>query len=137
MSSLYTIEDLESWDGKIRDKAREFGLDCYPQQFEICDHNQMLSSMAYSGVPSRYPHWSYGKTYEKQKTLYDYGVSGLPYELVINSNPVLAYLMRDNYAASSDSHDRACLRPQRFFQKQLYLQDHEAGVHHRYVQSPR
>jgi stage V sporulation protein R len=96
MSSLYTIEDLESWDGKIREKAREFGLDCNPQQFEICDHNQMLSSMAYSGVPSRYPHWSYGKTYEKQKTLYDYGVSGLPYELVINSNPVLAYLMRDN-----------------------------------------
>ena len=96
MSSLYTIEDLEGWDEKIREKAREFGLDCYPQQFEICDHNQMLSSMAYSGVPSHYPHWSYGKTYEKQKTLYDYGVSGLPYELVINSNPVLAYLMRDN-----------------------------------------
>jgi stage V sporulation protein R len=96
MSSLYTIEDLAGWDEKIREKAREFGLDCYPQQFEICDHNQMLSSMAYSGVPSRYPHWSYGKTYEKQKTLYDYGVSGLPYELVINSNPVLAYLMRDN-----------------------------------------
>jgi stage V sporulation protein R len=52
--------------------------------------------MAYSGVPSHYPHWSYGKTYEKQKTLYDYGVSGLPYEMVINSNPALAYLMRDN-----------------------------------------
>ena len=47
-------------------------------------------------MPSHYPHWSYGKAYEKQKTLYDYGVSGLPYEMVINSNPVLAYLMRDN-----------------------------------------
>src|SRR5262249_26108400 len=30
------------------------------------------------------------------KTLYDYGVSGIPYEMVINSNPALAYLMRDN-----------------------------------------
>ena len=52
--------------------------------------------MAYSGMPSHYPHWSFGKSYEKLKTLYDYGVSGLPYEMVINSNPALAYLMRDN-----------------------------------------
>jgi stage V sporulation protein R len=96
MNSLYSVADLEDWDKRIFDKVREFGLDCYPQQFEICDHNQMLSSMAYSGAPSHYPHWSYGKTYEKQKTLYDYGVSGLPYEMVINSNPALAYLMRDN-----------------------------------------
>jgi len=96
MSRQHTMTDLEDWDRRIREKAREFGLDCYSQQFEICDHNQMLSSMAYSGVPSHYPHWSYGKTYEKQKTLYDYGISGLPYEMVINSNPALAYLMRDN-----------------------------------------
>jgi stage V sporulation protein R len=92
----FGITDLEEWDRRIFEKVQEFGLDCYPQQFEVCDHNQMLSNMAYSGVPSHYPHWSYGKTYEKQKTLYDYGVSGLPYEMVINSNPCLAYLMRDN-----------------------------------------
>ena len=28
--------------------------------------------------------------------MYDHGVTGLPYEMVINSNPCLAYLMRDN-----------------------------------------
>src|SRR5262245_57082120 len=56
----------------------------------------MLGYMAYSGMPSHYPHWSYGKAYEKLKTLYDHGVSGVPYEMVINSNPALAYLMRDN-----------------------------------------
>jgi stage V sporulation protein R len=56
----------------------------------------MLGYMAYSGMPSHYPHWSYGKAYEKLKTLYDHGVSGLPYEMVINSNPAIAYLMRDN-----------------------------------------
>jgi len=56
----------------------------------------MLGYMAYNGMPSHYPHWSYGKSYEKLKTLYDHGVSGLPYEMVINSNPAIAYLMRDN-----------------------------------------
>jgi stage V sporulation protein R len=96
MATPYEIKDLEEWDTRIRERVQEFGLSCYPQEFEICNHNQMLGYMAYSGMPSHYPHWSFGKAYEKLKTLYDYGVSGLPYEMVINSNPALAYLMRDN-----------------------------------------
>ncbi len=92
----WSIRELEQWDRRIRDIVAEFGLDCFPQEFEVCDHNQMLAYMAYSGMPSHYPHWSYGKSFEKLKTLYDYGVSGLPYEMVINSNPSVAYLMRDN-----------------------------------------
>ena len=95
----WEIKDLEYWDARIREKVQEFGLDCYPQEFEICDHTTMLGYMAYSGMPSHYPHWSYGKSYEKLKTLYDHGVSGLPYEMVINSSPALAYLMRDNTLA--------------------------------------
>ena len=69
---------LEEWDQRISEKVEAFGLDCYPQQFEICDHNQMLSNMAYSGVPSHYPHWSYGKTYEKQKTFMTTEYPGSP-----------------------------------------------------------
>jgi len=99
MATPWELKDLEQWDARIREKVSEFGLDCYPQEFEVCDHVQMLGYMAYSGMPSHYPHWSYGKAYEKLKTLYDHGVSGLPYEMVINSNPALAYLMRDNSLA--------------------------------------
>ena len=92
----YEIQELVEWDNRIREKAEAFGLSWFPQEFEICDHVGMLGYMAYSGMPSHYPHWSYGKSYEKLKTLYDYGISGLPYEMVINSNPAIAYLMRDN-----------------------------------------
>ena len=92
----WDIKDLEYWDEAIRERVAEFGLACYPQEFEICDHGQMLGYTAYHGMPAHYPHWSYGKSYEKTKTMYDHGVVGLPYELVINSNPCLAYLMRDN-----------------------------------------
>ena len=99
MPTTWDLKDLERWDARIREKVQDFGLDCYPQEFEVCDHVQMLGYMAYSGMPSHYPHWSYGKSYEKLKTLYDHGVSGLPYEMVINSNPALAYLMRDNSLA--------------------------------------
>lgn len=94
--SSWEIKDLEYWEKRIKEKVDEFGLNCFPQEFEVCNHEQMIGFMAYSGMPSHYPHWSYGKSYEKQKTLYDYGVSGLPYEMVINSNPSLAYLMREN-----------------------------------------
>jgi len=92
----WTVQDLQRWDEQIRERVEEFGLDCYRQEFELCDHHAMLGYMAYHGMPAHYPHWSYGKSFEKTKTLYDYGVSGLPYELVINSDPCLAYLMTDN-----------------------------------------
>ncbi len=96
MASDWTIDDLQTWDARIREKVAEFGLSCFTQEFEICDHAQMLGYMAYSGMPAHYPHWSYGKAYEKLKTMYDHGVSGLPYEMVINANPSLAYLMQGN-----------------------------------------
>jgi stage V sporulation protein R len=92
----YELEDLVSWDQRIREKVDQFKLDCFPQEFLLCDHYEMLGYMAYSGMPSHYPHWSYGKAYEKLKTLYDHGVTGLPYEMVICANPAIAYLMRDN-----------------------------------------
>ena len=92
----FRVEDLQAWDERIRALVERFGLKCYPQEFDICDHDEMLGYMAYSGMPSRYSHWSFGKSFERQKTMYNYGVSGLPYEMVINSSPCVAYLMRDN-----------------------------------------
>ena len=99
MAAAYTVADLERWDERIVALVERFGLDPYPQEFEMCDHEDMLSYMVYSGMPAHYPHWSYGKGFEKLKTLYEYGVSGLPYEMVINANPSIAYLMRDNSLA--------------------------------------
>jgi len=96
MAHAWAVKDLEQWDERIRAKAQELGLTCFAQEFEICDQEQMLGYMAYHGMPAQYPHWSFGKAYEKLKTLYTYGVSGLPYEMVINADPALAYLMRDN-----------------------------------------
>jgi len=96
MARQWTIQELRAWDSRICEQVEAFGLDCFPQEFEVCNHEQMLGFMAYHGMPAHYPHWSFGKSYEKLKTLYDYGVSGLPYEMVINANPALAYLMSNN-----------------------------------------
>jgi stage V sporulation protein R len=45
MPASFTIEELESWNERIFAAARNFGLDPYPQEFEICDHEQMLGYM--------------------------------------------------------------------------------------------
>lgn len=92
----YTLKELEKWNVEIEAIAKEEGLDFYPQEYEICSYEDMICYEAYVGMPSHYPHWSYGKSYEKKKTLYKYNVTGLPYEMVINSNPCIGYLMRDN-----------------------------------------
>lgn len=92
----YTVADLEVWNDLIEEKAQEVGLDYYPQEFEIINYNDMLAYEVYVGMPSMYPHWSFGKAYEKLRTLYNYNLTGLPYEMVINSNPCIAYLMKDN-----------------------------------------
>jgi stage V sporulation protein R len=96
MARDWTVSDLEQWDERIHAQAQAFGLSCFAQEFEVCDQEHMLGYMAYHGMPAQYPHWSFGKAYEKLKTLYSHGVSGLPYEMVINADPSLAYLMRDN-----------------------------------------
>lgn len=92
----YTLKDLEMWNEKIEAIVNEVGLDYYPQEFEIISYNDMLAYEVYVGMPSRYPHWSFGKAYERLKTLYKYNLTGLPYEMVINSDPCMAYLMKDN-----------------------------------------
>lgn len=92
----YTMDELIEYNKRIEAIAKDIGLDYFDQEFEIVSFEDMLCYEAYLGMPSHYPHWSYGKSYEKLKVLYQYNIVGLPYEMVINSSPCLAYLMKDN-----------------------------------------
>ena len=90
------LEELEKWDEKLVAMAKDYGLDWYPIVYETCDYYEMISTMAYHGMPSHYGHWSFGKSFERTHTMYNAGLEGLPYELIINSDPSLAYLMEEN-----------------------------------------
>jgi len=93
----YAVNDLDYWDKKINEIAKEkYGLEWYPIEYEIIDFHEMMGAMAYVGLPTHYRHWSYGKAFERTQTSYNLGQSGLPYEMVINSNPSIAYLMLEN-----------------------------------------
>ena len=94
--SDWKISDLEKWDEKVCKLAEEYKLDWFPINYEICDYYEMIGHMSYHGMPSHYQHWSYGKSFERTHQMYNLGMEGLPYELIINSNPSIAYLMREN-----------------------------------------
>lgn len=90
------LEELEVWDNTLCKMAKDHGLDWFELAYETCDYFEMIGSMAYHGMPSHYAHWSFGKSFERNHLMYNTGQSGLPYELIINSNPSLAYLMEEN-----------------------------------------
>jgi len=92
----WDFELLERYDTAIAEIAGEYGLDTYPNQIEIITSEQMIDAYATSGLPVGYPHWSYGKEFIRNEQAYRRGMQGLAYEIVINSDPCIAYLMEEN-----------------------------------------
>jgi stage V sporulation protein R len=97
--SDWTFELIEQYHAVIRSTAERFGLDTYPNQLEIITAEQMMDAYASVGMPVNYRHWSYGKEFIATERSYKRGQMGLAYEIVINSNPCIAYLMEENTMA--------------------------------------
>ena len=76
----------------------ELGLDTYPNQIEVITAEQMLDAYASVGMPLFYRHWSFGKHFAQHEAGYRTGMMGLAYEIVINSNPCISYIMEENTA---------------------------------------
>ncbi len=94
--SEWTFELINQYEEVIAGIAEEFGLDTYPNQIEIISSEQMMDAYSSSGMPLFYNHWSYGKHFLGIENNYNRGQMGLAYEIVINSNPCIAYLMEEN-----------------------------------------
>ena len=92
----WTFELIEAYHAEIESIAQEFGLDTYPNQIELITAEQMLDAYASTGMPIGYSHWSFGKHFIRNEQHYRRGRMGLAYEIVINSNPCIAYLMEEN-----------------------------------------
>src|SRR4029450_5069135 len=74
----------------------ELGLDTYPNQIEMISAEQMLDAYSSIGMPVFYSHWSFGKRFVRDEKLYRKGYTGLAYEIVINSDPCISYIMEEN-----------------------------------------
>ncbi len=93
----WTFELIDDYYREIEKIAiEEYDLDFYPNQIEIIHSEQMIDAYASVGMPIMYPHWSFGQSFLQTQTHYQKGFMGLAYEIVINSNPCIAYLMEEN-----------------------------------------
>ncbi len=94
--SDWTFDLLRLYDEEIARVAAHYGLDTYPNQIEVITSEQMIDAYSSVGMPVGYHHWSFGKRFMATQKSYKRGHMGLAYEIVINSNPCIAYLMEEN-----------------------------------------
>jgi spore cortex formation protein SpoVR/YcgB (stage V sporulation) len=94
--SEWNFDLIGRYDREIARVAERYGLDTYPNQVEIISAEQMMDAYASNGMPIGYYHWSFGKRFLATQQVYKRGAMGLAYEIVINSNPCIAYLLEEN-----------------------------------------
>ncbi|MCO7187083.1 MULTISPECIES: SpoVR family protein [unclassified Pseudoalteromonas] len=92
----WTFDLLEEYQADIARVAAHYRLDTYPNQIEVITAEQMMDAYSSVGMPIGYAHWSYGKKFIQTEQTYKRGQMGLAYEIVINSDPCIAYLMEEN-----------------------------------------
>ena len=74
----------------------ELGLNLFPNAIEVITAEQMLDAYSSIGMPHMYRHWSFGKHFARDEAHYRKGQRPLAYELVINSDPCINYIMEEN-----------------------------------------
>jgi len=92
----WTFELLDIYQKEIARVAKHYRLSAYPNQIEVITAEQMMDAYSSVGMPIGYHHWSFGKKFISTEQHYKRGQMGLAYEIVINSDPCIAYLMEEN-----------------------------------------
>jgi spore cortex formation protein SpoVR/YcgB (stage V sporulation) len=96
--SEWDLPLIDSLWTTIEKIGRSLGFDPYVPQIEIITSEQMLDCYSSVAMPVMYNHWSFGKTFLQNERQYVKGIQGLAYEVVINTNPCIAYCMENNTA---------------------------------------
>lgn len=105
VSSVKPLFDGPEWSFPLVDEVYqtmgdialgEMGLDIYPNQIEVITAEQMLDAYSSIGMPVMYRHWSFGKRFAYDEAMYRKGMRSLAFEIVINSDPCINYIMEEN-----------------------------------------
>jgi len=92
------LKRLKKIENRIYEIARDNGLEFCDIEFDIVPQEKMFEIMAYN-MPGQISNWKFGRDYERTRTIYEKMGVGLPYEVVVNTDPARAYLMKDNTIA--------------------------------------
>ena len=92
---MIDLKRLAKIEDKLYQYAADFGLKHCDIEWDIIPDQKMFEIMAYR-IPGNISNWKYGRDYERIRTINERLYDGLPYEVVINSDPARAYLMKSN-----------------------------------------
>jgi stage V sporulation protein R len=112
------IEEAIAHLGEI---ATGLGLRPGPIIFDLVSADVLYEIAAY-GLPTRFSHWTHGAEYYKMKTVYDHNLSRI-YELVVNTNPVHAYLLTSNSLVAQKLVIAHVMGHAQFFQRNIWYKD--------------
>lgn len=89
------LKRLQTLERRIHEIAKESGLITTEIDFEIVSARRMLEAMSYR-FPNNISHWTFGRDFDKNRTIYDYTGGGIPYEAVWNFERPRALLVVNN-----------------------------------------
>jgi len=111
----------------LGETARDLGLQPPEVHFAVVPAEIMYELAAYH-LPARFPHWSHGAQYHRQKTRYDYGLEKI-YELVLNTEPCAAYLLESNSLIEQKLVVAHVLAHADFFRRNIYFRETNRQMH--------
>ena len=125
-----TPDELAALEGAIAslgEVACRLGLRPPPLEFAVVPAEVMYEMAAYH-FPARFPHWTHGAQYHRQKTRYDYGLEKI-YELVLNTEPCRAYLLETNSLVEQKLVVAHVLGHADFFRRNIYFHETNRQMH--------
>lgn len=89
------LERLIFLEKRIKEIAEGFGLLTTEIDFEVVSSQRVLEGMAYN-FPKNFSHWSFGRDYDRHRTIFDHTGQGIPYEQVWNFERPRALIVESN-----------------------------------------
>ncbi|MGH2458965.1 MAG: SpoVR family protein [Chloroflexota bacterium] len=108
------------------DGAFKLGLRPPDVRFEVVPVEALYELAAYH-FPERFAHWTHGAMYYRQKTRYDFGLEKI-YELVLNTDPCLAYLLDTNNLVDHKLVIAHVLGHADFFRRNVYFRETDRNM---------
>lgn len=89
------LKRLVQLEKKVKEYAQEWGLLTTDINFEVVTAQRMFEGLSYN-FPMNFSHWSFGRDYDRQRTIYERTGEGIPYEVVWNFDKPRAFLVETN-----------------------------------------
>lgn len=112
--------ELYKWHKATWEAGLEEGLDPFPIQYWVYDRDYLMQAAARTGFPVNLPHWKFGQEFRELQLGHEYGNQRI-YEMIVNTNPSVAYLMKSNPTYDQKLVMAHCMGHSDFFKNNIWF----------------